>query len=310
MSQYIIQEETLTAIADAIRGKIDSGAEANLLPQVVESTGVLVSGAVICQYRIFNNSESYVDTEEKYTHYSYNVHPLTGKTVPVLYETVDNQRSDGDDQFWYDGRVVYNNNIYDSWQAISDMYTLEGPYTQHIYTNIITYIEGEEIPTTQFAPLIESINTGSTSSSINLHYHKAIANQTRSSPKDVLSWTNVEMYELSDLDSNQGFTDKWLSFIDGHTIEDDYTIAGTDIQNSSTWTLILGNDNPYYYLHCYFEVYEIATQDSGEGQVLRKIAACAPPSGTIEVEVNSTLSYFWQWGSVELVGIRYSIDED
>lgn len=303
MSIVCIQTETLTNIADNLRLKIADGSTVKLLPQVINDQERLKLGSIICKYRIFNNAESYIDEHEQYTHYEYLTHPITGKVVPVFYETVDNMRQEGDDSFWYDGRVTYNNEELDSWKAISDEYTLEGPQTQTIYTNIVTYVEGDTIPVTSFAPLIANISGDASSG---LQYHKAFFNQSWAPKVPDFDWDDDErIYKIDDLNSSINLPSSWEAVAD-YDHRTSWSMLGTDYVNSSVMPITIYNRNPYYYLHIYFKVYDLPDQSSGlTSRLVVRHFVIAPNSVYEDTLETDQQTYFDRWSNPYIVGIRY-----
>lgn len=307
-----IQSSTLQNIADNLRLALSSETGITLIPSVIQDEERLKPGAIVCKYRIFNNGESYVDHQEQYTHYEYGVHPVTGKTVPVFYETVGGERQpEYDDSFWYDGRVTYNNEVMDSWKAVSDQYTLEGPETQTLYTNVVTYIEGEAIPVTNFASLIAGLGNGGGSSSDNsLKYHKAFFNQDWATPLPTASYTwgaDTILYNVNTLNSSAYLPAAWSS-VASYDISNDWSITGTDAYNSSTWVLHARNYNPYYYLHIYMTIDDYSTVESQEGRYVHYIHLAIPPNSSIEKDIATVFESqdFDHWGSKDIQGVCYA----
>lgn len=159
MQDLLIQRETLVDIADSIRLSLEPTTEVLFIPQFIIDHERLNSSEIVVNYTITINGENYYPGDYL-GFYDYAEHPLTGKIVPRIWEISadeDIRQEEYDECFWYNGRVNFKGQIYDSWRNVSDMYSLEGPVTQTIYTNVITYTTGQELPLSQYSKYIKGM---------------------------------------------------------------------------------------------------------------------------------------------------------
>lgn len=167
MSDLIIQKESLTKLADAIRNNIAgplSGIRIESGFILSEEEGTLQPGVFKDYFRIYKDGDpvDYEDDKE-YTHFSYE-YDEEGNLVPVVYETCTNPddphygiRNPGtDNEYWYRGRMEFDGRSWDVWKMIS--WTLDGPDPVVDDTVVLTKpITDFTIPFTSFGEAIEMV---------------------------------------------------------------------------------------------------------------------------------------------------------
>lgn len=143
MANYLIKEETLISIADAIRGA-SGGNGLTIDPSVIYTTDLLHQNAVTVEYFVTTNNNFYEDDHGWYlAAYDY-LEDNDGDLVPVLYKDEYNGLGiDYDEPFFYEG--VYegpqDGQLYDRWRKIefgdNVHYTWDSQDMAWIYTNRI-----------------------------------------------------------------------------------------------------------------------------------------------------------------------------
>lgn len=144
MAEYLIQDKTLSAIADKIREKLDEELY-TFHPSVlagydVEGWDVLVNGSVTTYYTKFIDSgQGYEDQEGDAEQFNFvtcgYLENNTGKSVPVLLDDYELSLAD---RFYYEGTESIDGITYDKWRKIDgSLYSWDGSEKCYKYTNVI-----------------------------------------------------------------------------------------------------------------------------------------------------------------------------
>ena len=149
MAEYLIQGETLEAMADKIRDKL--GLTKYSFKEEVGADGVFNSGAVTVYYKEYVDSTNDYDAGLNSDVYANDVFVAydfiadnNGVITPVIYKTDisgdEPDTPDYSDQHFYVGRAEVDGVLYDKWRRIElegDLFTWDSMDKKYLYTNIL-----------------------------------------------------------------------------------------------------------------------------------------------------------------------------
>lgn len=172
MAEYLIQGETLSAAAAVIKERLKLE-KYSIDPAVIESEGVLASGAVVQQYIEYVDCEDWIGMDNGVGEYPRFVclaydfaENNEGETVPVLYLDRGYGEPDYYQPCYYVGKEEVNGAVFDKWRMLQlgdpDYGYADPPHAGwesdhklYIYTNEIVSENG--IPPVDFPEKINAV---------------------------------------------------------------------------------------------------------------------------------------------------------
>lgn len=152
MAEFLIQGETLTAVADKIRSYTEES-KYSINENAISNEGALAQDSVVVYYTEYVDSQNVDYTgvleggtpDDTFVGYGY-LSNNDNVIVPVIYKDGTGEGPDLEEPFFYCGTAVVNGTTYDKWRKIETQW--DGVFTwaadgkKYAYTNVIVLENG------------------------------------------------------------------------------------------------------------------------------------------------------------------------